>query len=147
MMRINIESLHLEGNKELVEWAKEHGINVVIEGKAEAFPEEQQITFEDLEILPNIESSIRKALGEKEVIPLRQVSFIWELNEEMVVLVHFYHHGTETDRIREYCASIMTKVSADSWERPIRIEHEVTRIDYPQPLPKDQNVVYLRKEH
>lgn len=106
---------------------------------------EEQFSVEECELINSIRGSIHRALWGEVIPSMRKIILHFESGAKSAI-VNFYHHGEITDSIEEHYASIMTEVSADAWEKPIKIDYEIIRTDYPELLPKEQFVVYLRKE-
>src|SRR5262245_44966939 len=99
---------------------------------------------EDIELLTGLKLSINRALWGEVIPSLRKVLLKWKPGDETAWIL-FYHHGEITDAIEEHYSCIHTEVDADFLIDP-RIDFEVIRCDYPNPLPKEEYVIYVRKE-
>jgi len=96
------------------------------------------------EVLIELKLSIHRALW-REVIPsLREVILKWEPGDEQAI-IRFYHSGEITDEIESHYSCIHTEVDADFIDDP-KTDFEIIRCDYPNALPKQQHVIYSRKE-
>ncbi len=100
---------------------------------------------EEIEFLISLELSIHRALWGEVVPSLRKVMLKWQPGDE-VAWVLFYYHGEITEDVEEHFSVIMTEVSADYHGLPIGVNHKIIRRDYPLSLPKEEHVIYLRRE-
>lgn len=99
---------------------------------------------EDIELLTNLKLSIQRALWGEVIPSLRKVILKWQPGGE-IAWIRFYHDGEINDAIEDHYSCIHTEVEADFLADP-KIDFEILRCDYPQPLPKEQYVIYARKE-
>lgn len=100
---------------------------------------------EEINFLVSLKLSICRALWGEVVPSLRKVILKWQPGEE-TAWVLFYYHGAITEAVEELFSVIMTEVTADYHGRPIGVNHKIIRSDYLVPLPKEDHVIYLRKE-
>lgn len=100
---------------------------------------------EDIKLLTRLRLSIQRALWGELIPSLRRVVLKWNPGNETAG-IYFYHDGPPiTDAIEEHYSCIHTEVRADFIVDP-EIDFKVIRFDYPSLLPKEQYVIYARKE-
>jgi hypothetical protein len=99
---------------------------------------------EDTELLCSLELSVNRALWGAVIPSLRKVLLKWKPGDE-TALILFYHDGEVSDAVEEHYSCVHTEVEADFLIEP-KIDFKVVRCDFPNPLPKEEYVIYARKE-
>jgi hypothetical protein len=99
---------------------------------------------EDAELVASLKLSINRALWGEVIPSLREVVLKWQ-PEDDIARILFYHDGEINDAIEDHYSCIHTEVEADFVTEP-RIDFKILRCDYPNPLPKEKYVIFLRKE-
>ena len=99
---------------------------------------------EDVDRFVRLRLSIQRALWGEVIPSQRQVMLKWQPGAETAWIM-FYHDGEITDVVEEHYSCIATEVHADFVCEPY-IDFQVIRCDYPQPLPKEEHTIYIRKE-
>lgn len=101
----------------------------------------------DLDILIGLELSIGRALWGAVIPSLRKVVLRWKPGDKTAWIL-FYHDGEINDAIEDNYSCVHTEVDADFLVDP-RIDFEVIRCDYPNPISIRQDeeyIIYARKE-
>lgn len=98
----------------------------------------------DVIILRNLLLSVNDALLYKVIPSLREVILKWQPATE-VAWIDFYHDGEINDAIEKHYKSIFTKVQANISTGP-KINFNIIRSDYPERIPKEKYVIYVRAE-
>lgn len=99
---------------------------------------------EDVDLLISLELSVGRALWGAVIPSLREVVLKWKPGDE-TAWIFFYHDGEINDAIEDNYSCVHTEVEADFVFDP-RIDFKIIRCDYPTPLPKEQHIIYARKE-
>lgn len=97
------------------------------------------------EFFDTIEFSINKGLIGEIIPSLREVSFIWNPNKKIITIL-FYHDGEITPIIDDHYSLITSEADSCFFGRDVKLDHSVIRCDYPNALPKNDHIVYRRKE-
>ncbi len=105
----------------------------------------QEASTNTSNIIVALELAISRALWGEVIPSLREVILKWEPNQNLAKIL-FYHHGQITPSIQNHYSCIVTEVDAGYYGEQLNIDHEVIRLDYPQPLPKQEFVIYSRRE-
>lgn len=98
----------------------------------------------NLDILTDLKLSAHRALWGEIIPSLRKVILKWQPEKETACIV-FYHDGVITENVEEHYSCIHTEIHADFISQP-NVDYKVIRCDYPFPLPKEEHVIYQRKE-
>lgn len=107
--------------------------------------EQPRYTAEEHEFINSIILSIHRALWRKVIPSMRGILLKWKSGDKKA-WIYFYHQGEITGAIKYHYSSIMAEVNGDYWGRPVATDYEVIRCDLPERVPREDFIVYRRRE-